>query len=205
MKITWLGHSCFLLEESGYRLVVDPYDGVESYSPLWVKAHAAFCSHEHVDHNFRSGVELLPAAECPFSVREVETFHDDRRGALRGMNTVRIFTAGGRSFCHLGDLGHLLTPAQAEIIGPCDALAVPIGGVYTIDAAEARQVAEALEAGCVIPMHYHNPPHGMPALAGVEPFLRLWPAESVRRLPGSSFALDGTCRGVLVPTWQAAR
>ena len=28
MKLTWLGHACFLLEEQGYRIVIDPYEGV---------------------------------------------------------------------------------------------------------------------------------------------------------------------------------
>ena len=27
MKLTWLGHACFLLEEQGYRIVIDPYEG----------------------------------------------------------------------------------------------------------------------------------------------------------------------------------
>lgn len=31
MKLTWLGHACFLLEEDGYRIVLDPYTGVAGY------------------------------------------------------------------------------------------------------------------------------------------------------------------------------
>ena len=33
MKLTWLGHACFLLEEDGYRIVLDPYTGVCTYRP----------------------------------------------------------------------------------------------------------------------------------------------------------------------------
>lgn len=40
MEITWLGHACFLLEQDGYRIVTDPYTGVEGYPPLAVEAHA---------------------------------------------------------------------------------------------------------------------------------------------------------------------
>lgn len=109
MKLTWLGHACFLLEEDGYRIVLDPYTGVAGYPPLHIQAHAVFCSHGHFDHHATDCVELLPERESPFTVREVETFHDDRGGALRGTNTVRIFTAGGLSVAHLGDLGHQLT------------------------------------------------------------------------------------------------
>ena len=39
MKLTWLGHSCFLLEQDGYRLVNDTYTGVEGYRALAVSDH----------------------------------------------------------------------------------------------------------------------------------------------------------------------
>lgn len=34
MKLTWLGHACFLVEAAGYRILLDPYTGVEGYPPL---------------------------------------------------------------------------------------------------------------------------------------------------------------------------
>ena len=60
MKLTWLGHACFLLEEDGYRIVLDPYTGVAGYPPLHIQAHAVFCSHGHFDHHATDCVELLP-------------------------------------------------------------------------------------------------------------------------------------------------
>lgn len=44
MKLTWLGHACFLLEEDGYRIVLDPYTGVAGYPPLHIQAHAVFAA-----------------------------------------------------------------------------------------------------------------------------------------------------------------
>ena len=35
MKLTWLGHACFLLEEDGYRIVLDPYTGVAGDPPFF--------------------------------------------------------------------------------------------------------------------------------------------------------------------------
>ena len=35
MNITWLGHSCFLIESAGWRIVLDPYY-VETYPALHV-------------------------------------------------------------------------------------------------------------------------------------------------------------------------
>lgn len=199
MKLTWLGHACFLLEEDGYRIAADPYTGVAGYPPLRVQAHAVFCSHGHFDHNAVDRVELLPERKSPFTLREIETFHDDQGGALRGTNTIRVFTAGGVSVAHLGDLGHQLTAEQLRAIGPVDAVLVPVGGVYTLDAAGARAVCEALHPQCVVPMHYHHAPYGLPELAGVEPFLKLWPAEDIHRLDGAELTVTGASAGVYVP------
>lgn len=198
MKITWLGHACFLFEQDGYRIVTDPYAGVEGYPDPHIAAHQVLCSHGHRDHSAVDLVSLLPAAPSPFSIREIETFHDDQRGALRGSNTVRIFSAGGKSAVHLGDLGHMLSPAQTEAIGPAGALLIPVGGYYTIDARTAKQVCEALKPRCIVPMHYSHPPYGLPAVSGVEEFLGLWPASQVHRLDGPALDLDAEPSGVAV-------
>lgn len=200
MKLTWLGHACFLMEQDGYRIVTDPYTGVEGYPALRTAAHEVTCSHHHFDHDAVDCVEMLAAESAsPFSVRTVETFHDDRFGALRGPNTIHIFTAGGVTVAHLGDLGHQLTAEQAEAIGPVDAVLVPVGGVYTVDAAGAKQVCDAMGAKCVVPMHYHHAPYGLPNVAGVEDFLALWPETVVRRLAGNSFEATPETEGVIVP------
>jgi L-ascorbate metabolism protein UlaG (beta-lactamase superfamily) len=202
MNITWLGHSCFLFEQDGYKIVTDPYTGVEGYPPLNVEAHEVFCSHHHFDHDAVDCVKLLPKQESPFTVREVETCHDDQGGALRGPNTIRVFTAGGVSVAHLGDLGHQLTKTQLAAIGKVDAVLVPVGGVYTVDAAGAKAVCDAISAKWVIPMHYRHAPYGLPNVGGVEDFLALWPTEQIHRLNGPAFELPTAPAGVLVPIFN---
>lgn len=188
MKLTWLGHACFLLEEQGYRIVIDPYEGVAGYPPLQVSAHAVFCSHGHFDHNAVNCVTLLPETESPFSVREVQTFHDDRNGALRGENIIRIFTAGGVSVAHLGDLGHQLTAAQLREIGSVDAALVPVGGVYTLDAAGAKAARRAAPRMCS--PHALSPRTLRPAGAGRGRGV----PEAVAGGGGSSAVRRGYCR-----------
>ncbi len=209
MTVTWLGHACFLLEQDGYRIVVDPYTGVPGYPALELEAHGVYCSHGHFDHSYTDGVTLLPGRESPFSVEEVPSFHDGEEGALRGENTIRVFSAGGVRVCHLGDLGHLLSEKQAEAIGRCDVLLVPVGGTFTVDAARAKAVCDALRPRIVVPMHYRHAPFGLEKVSGVEDFLALWPQGTVQRLPGSSFtylAKEGgetTAPVVLVPRYPA--
>lgn len=202
MTITWLGHACFLLEEDGYRLVTDPYTGVEGYPDTKTQAHAVYCSHEHFDHSFTQGVTLLPERACPFSVKEIAAFHDDQGGALRGDDTIRVFSANGVRVCHLGDLGHRLGEAQAAAIGPLDVLLIPVGGVYTIGPELAAETVELLKPRCAVPMHYHHPPYGLPNVGGVEPFLDRFPAGSVKKLDGPSFAVTDDLPPVLVPAYQ---
>ena len=216
MKLTWLGHACFLAEQEGYRILLDPYTGVAGYPPLaetaaralegkgpispdgkaGLRVHKILCSHGHFDHCAVDQAEVVPFdGACPFAIRTVATFHDHQGGALRGENTVHILSAGGVTLAHLGDLGHRLSEEQLAAIGPLDAALVPVGGTYTLDAREAKAVCEALRPRCVIPMHYRHGPYGLPEVAGVEDFLALWP--QARRLEGPSLELGG--EGVIVP------
>ena len=203
MKLTWLGHACFLVEQGGYRILLDPYTGVEGYPPLAdreLRVHSILCSHDHFDHNAADQAETVSfAGECPFTIRTVETFHDGEGGALRGPNTIHILSADGVAVAHLGDLGHPLSPEQIAAIGPLDAALIPVGGTYTVDAAGAKAVCEALHPKCAVPMHYRHAPYGLPDVAGVEDFLSLWPVGAVRRLEGPVCEVDGGASGVLVP------
>lgn len=203
MKLTWLGHACFLAEQGGYRILLDPYTGVEGYPPLAgrkLQVHKILCSHGHFDHCAVDQAEVIPFdGSCPFTIRTVETFHDGQGGALRGNSTVHILTAGGVTIAHMGDLGHQLTAEQIAAIGPLDAALIPVGGFYTIDAAGAKAVCQALRPKCAVPMHYRHAPYGLPNVGGVEDFLALWPAPEVRRLDGPSLEIDGASRGVMVP------
>lgn len=201
MKLTWLGHACFLLEQDGYRVVLDPYEGVEGYPELRVEAHEVLCSHQHFDHNAVGCVRLLPKRESPFTVRTVPTFHDDQGGAARGTNTIHVLSDGGVTVAHLGDLGHPLSAEQLAEIGPVDGILIPVGGVYTVDAAGAKGVCEALHPRWIVPMHYRHAPYGLPNVAGVEPFLEQWPGDQVHRLPGREILPGPETAGVLVPAF----
>ena len=203
MKLTWLGHASFLLEEDGYRIATDPYKGVPGYPVLSVQAHEVYCSHQHADHNATELVTLLPARESPFAVRTVQTFHDTRKGADRGANTVHIFTANGVTVAHMGDLGHTLTSEQVRAIGPLTVMLIPVGGFYTIDAKAAKNVCDTLKPRIVVPMHYYHKPYGLPNIGTLDPFLKLWPASDVHRLDGPSLEITGDLSGVCVPRFDA--
>ena len=201
MKLTWFGHACFALEHDGYRIVTDPYTGVDGYPELHTTAHEVYCSHQHADHNAVQCVTILPPRKNPFTVREIPSFHDDKNGTLRGKNTIRIFTAGNVSVAHMGDLGHSLTPQMKDALAHVNAVLIPVGGYYTIGAEQAKQICDTLKVPCVVPMHYFHPPYGLPVVGKVDDFLKLWPEHQIHRLNTSSFELTPETSGVIVPAF----
>ena len=196
MTITWLGHSCFVLESGGFRALLDPYREVQGLPD--VAADAVYCSHDHFDHGCTENIRLTEGKANPFAVKEVQTFHDDQGGALRGRNVVRSFTAEGLTVAHLGDLGHQLSVEQIAAVGPVDLVMVPVGGTYTVDAAGAKQVCEALAPKWIVPMHYRHTPFGLPNVGAVGDFLALWRPEQVHCLEGPSLELPLRSPGVWV-------
>ena len=177
MKITWIGHSCFKIEEGGYSIVIDPYDDnyVPGLKPVRERAQAVFASHEHGDHNARERVTLVPGGKTPFTVTKIETYHDPEHGALRGRNTIHVFSAGGRRIAHFGDLGCELEKDQLEQLKGLDAALIPVGGFYTIDAAQAADLVARIQPAHVIPMHFRagNNRFGFDKIGTVEQFTDL--------------------------------
>lgn len=211
MKLTWLGHACFLLESGGYRVIIDPCKGVRGVADTAGEADAVYCSHAHFDHCYTENVRVSGEKLSPFTVREIETFHDDNGGTQRGCNTVRAFAAEGITVVHLGDLGHQLSAEQIAAIGKCDVLLLPVGGTYTVDKDGAKAVADALNPRLICPMHYRRGEIGFEVLQTAEEFAALYPSERVRWLEDNSLMLNEdtlTQGGVIffaLPTQQEKR
>lgn len=182
MIIKWLGHSCFLItSERGLRVIMDPYSvgGGISYSSIEETADIVVVSHDHFDHNAVSAVRGKPEVVKGSGIKTVRgiqfrgiaTYHDTSQGKQRGTNTVFCFTLDDIKFCHLGDLGHLLSQAQINEIGAVDILFIPTGGFYTIGAADASKVCDQLKPKVIIPMHFKTAKCDFP-ISGVEDFIR---------------------------------
>jgi len=193
MRVKWLGHACFLITtKGGLRVITDPYavGGGINYSPIKETADVVVVSHGHDDHSNVSAVQGKPEVvrgsdkktAKSIQFRGVATSHDASQGQQRGTNTVFCFTIDDIKLCHLGDLGHVLTPEQVSEIGAVDILFVPVGGFFTIDASAASQVCDQLKPKVVIPMHFKTPKCAY-SIAGVEDFLK--DKKNVRRVGDS--------------------
>ena len=179
MKITWLGHSSFLVEDSkGKKLLTDPFEPSIGYSIYKGAADIVTISHHHFDHDYVNEIKGNPIIcdklgdfnYCDIPIYGLPSFHDKVRGAKRGENTIFVLEMDGFRLCHLGDLGHTLLPEDIDKIGKIDVLFIPVGGNFTLDSSEAAVIAKAIGSHIVIPMHYKTPLLSFP-LAGVEGFI----------------------------------
>jgi L-ascorbate metabolism protein UlaG (beta-lactamase superfamily) len=194
----------------GTRVLFDPHEIISYPRIQNLKVDLALLSHNHNDHtqlgivaNFKKKDDKEPLEVIPgwvkkgkrddwnlvnrtfkdVKVRTVGVYHDTLEGLKYGKNTVFIVEVDGWRLVHLGDLGHLLSPEQiAEIKkdGPIDVLLIPVGGIYSLNGREAKQVVKQLEPReYVIPMHYGTAVFD--DLLPVTEFLEGQPKESVAR------------------------
>jgi len=178
MEITWFGHSCFRIKGKDAVLVADPFGDDLGYPVAGLEADIVTLSHHHSGHDNAASVGNGPrvvGGPGEYEIRDVfilgiSTFHDSSRGEERGKNTVYLIEMDDIRLCHLGDLGHVLSPQQVEEVGNVDIVMVPVGSVSTIDAKTAREVVLALGAKIVIPMHYQTEVSSW--LEPVNPFLK---------------------------------
>lgn len=187
MKIRYLGHSCFLMTDSaGTAVVCDPYDSSVGIAMPPVKADIVTLSHHHYDHDNAAAVGGLPVVIDSargylyqgVKVDAYRSFHDDKGGTLRGNNIIFKYRMDGLNVCHMGDLGESFKPELVKALAPVDVLLIPVGGNYTIDAAEAKRYIEGIKPSVVIPMHYFV--DGLKVdIAPIEKFLSLFLNEAL--------------------------
>ncbi len=173
MKLQWFGQSCFYLtSNAGTRVLMDPCARWLGYRMPAVEAEVVTTSHDHFDHNYLQMVEGnfyhidRPGSYIlrDIAIRGTPAWHDASQGAKRGRNIIYTFGVDGLAVCHLGDLGHLLSPEQVADIGRVDVLLLPVGGRFAITVAEALEVRAQLRPAITIPMHYRTPALGLGGL-----------------------------------------
>lgn len=196
MRIQYMGHSCFrIISETGTAVMTDPYD--ESAGLLSaVSADVVTVSHRHHDHDFVEGVSGNPAVlekevylACDdIAIQSIHSFHDDKKGALRGENFVFCFLVDGLKVVHMGDVGEL-NEDLAKQIALCDVLMIPVGGVFTVDAAGAKWYVDKVRPKIVLPMHYKTAEHRF-EIDSLDKFTNLFNADDVRYQHSETLVLE---------------
>lgn len=206
MQVEWYGQSAFRLSDGSTTVFIDPFAdltpllerGMRWDYPAITGVHAdlLLVTHEHLDHNGVGAVGGDPVTlrstagplQSPVGeVLGIASEHDDAAGTKRGANTLFVFNLVGRRIAHLGDLGQrALREEQLSALGKVDLLFVPVGGGPTIGAEQASEIAAALSARVIVPMHYKT--ERIDFLEPVEEFAQR--ATRVERLSTPVFDLE---------------
>ncbi len=166
MTISWFGHACFRLESKNISLLIDPFSKDIGLKPPRIKDNIVLLTHNHYDH--ANILDAPPDAKIingpgeyeiqNIYVRGVQSYHDNSKGAERGLNTIYVIQAEEIVVCHMGDFGQdKPEERQLEEIGDVDILMIPVGGKYTIDGKQAAEIVSQIEPKIIIPMHYKIP------------------------------------------------
>jgi len=170
VKLTFIGHSSFIIESHGGTRIVTDYAGYSAgVTPDAVTMNRAHSSHftdfpdpaiKHVlrGWNPEGGAASHDVEIGDIRVRNVTT---DIRGGMAGRmkdgNSIFIFEVAGLCIGHLGHLHHLLGAEHIGMIGRLDIVLVPVDGGYTMGQDEMLEVLRTIKARVVIPMHYFGP------------------------------------------------
>ena len=206
MRIEWIGHACFrLTAQDGTTVITDPYDESVGIEMIPLRADLITMSHEHHDHNetcmivgnpvIARGPQLAQVGSV--SARAVNSWHDDVQGQKRGFNTVRIFGVDGLKIVHMGDQGCMPSEDVLEAIEDADVMMIPVGGTYTVDAADAKAIIERAKPRCVIPMHVKTA-HCPYPIAKADEFLALMGAQGTEPVGTLDITKDSVPQGVVL-------
>jgi L-ascorbate metabolism protein UlaG (beta-lactamase superfamily) len=185
LTISWHGQSFFSGKSTkGTVFVFDPHQIPEYGRVEPIKPDVIMISHSHNDHtqigifeNVKEKGESAPriikgltAGESgretwndvdenvkDLHIRSVGAYHDDLKGMKHGLTAIFVVDVDGWRICHLGDLGHELSPKLLKAIGAVDVVMIPCGGIYGLNGNEARRVIDQLKPKqYIFPMHIGN-------------------------------------------------
>lgn len=167
-RLTFVGHSSFLIETpQGVRVITD-YNGVNGYGrkPDIVTMNNAHGTHytddiepgvTHVLRGWAEGGRDLMNHDVTLrdiQVWNVPTNVRDVGGVRRNGNSIFGFRIGDLCLAHLGHLHHRLEKEHLEQLGRIDVLMTPIDGSYTMGVPLMIDVIGQIKPQVVLPMHY---------------------------------------------------
>lgn len=170
VRISFIGHSTFLIETGGgVRIATDYNDYVRpQVIPDIATMNRAHSTHytSHPDPGIRhvlrgwnpdGGAVQHDLTVGDVRVRNVPTNIRTWDGGTSVYgNSIFVFEVAGLCIAHLGHLHHTLTTQQLAQIGQMDIVLVPVDGSYTLDLDGMLEVLKALKAPLMIPMHYFS-------------------------------------------------
>jgi L-ascorbate metabolism protein UlaG (beta-lactamase superfamily) len=169
VRLTFLGHSSFLIETPGGATAITDYNGsIRTQKPPAVvtmnNAHSTHYSNyiepgiEHALEGWGEGggFAIHDLTYEDLRIRNVPTNVRDFGGTRYNGNSIFVFETQDLCIAHLGHLHHLLTDDHLGKLGVIDVLLVPADGTWTAAHEIMVEVIHQIAPRMVIPMHYFN-------------------------------------------------
>ena len=169
IRVTYIGHSSFLIETPGGASAVTDYNGIHvpAAVPDIITMNNSHDSHYTDDPNpeirfkLRGWSEKFGAGFAAHDLRfkDLRVFNVPTNigeyGDPKGNgNSIFVFEISGLCIAHLGHLHHVLTKNQLLKLGRIDVLFVPVDGGLTITHPQALAVIDQIAPRLVFPMHF---------------------------------------------------
>ena len=170
VRLTFLGHSSFLIESPEGATVVTDYNGYirPEETPAVVTMNNAHSTHytdhveDGVEHELRGwdpggGMAEHDLVYRDMRIRNIPTDVREWGGGIRSHgNSIFVFEVADLCIAHLGHLHHLLRDVDLAELGVIDVLLVPVDGSYTMGQELMAEVIDQIRPALVIPMHYFS-------------------------------------------------
>lgn len=206
LSIQWLGHSCFLFNGSGTKILVNPFRAIgctAGYRSPKVAADLVLISSQLLDEG---DVEQLPGNPKLIYEAGVYEFkgikfqgitldHDRKGGKQFGTNTAWLWKQGGVNILHLGGAAAPISFEQKILMGRPDVAFVPVGGgSKAYNPQEAKQAVQTLNPKILIPTQYRTQAAD-PAQCDISPldqFLTVMQGITVRRSDSNTITVSSS-------------
>jgi len=207
VEITWIHHASFRIAGAGQVVYIDPW----KLPTADHDADVVLVSHEHFDHCDAKDVEkvrgggttlvgppdvigklgfgqaVAPGEELRVNDIDIQavaayniakTFHPHTNNWIGA-----VITLGGKSIYYAGDTDRI--PEMAELTG-IDLALLPVGGTYTLTAAEAAEACKDIAPAAAVPYHWGDI---VGSQADAQTFARTAPCKVHVLQPGDSLEL----------------
>lgn len=162
LNLKWFGHSMWKIWNKDVSVVIDPFTDIGYKMPNNLQADVVISSHDHFDHNnfalvqgnFQKITTVGPHRVKQLEIKGYSVFHDEKEGELRGENIIFLLKFPDTSLVHFGDIGHVPDDSILNDLKNVDIALIPVGGYYTIDHKQAREIVNFINPKAVFPMHY---------------------------------------------------
>jgi len=174
LEIFWLGHASFKIKGQGLLIYIDPYQVKQGE-----RANLILITHDHYDHCDASSVKKIAGHETTIlatsmsaeklsgniktlsagdeievkgaKIKAVPAYNITKPFHPRGAGIGFVIALNGKTIYHAGDTDKI---PEMENLEKIDLALLPVGGTYTMDAAEAAEAVKMIKPEIAIPMHY---------------------------------------------------